>query len=925
MRQPVSPATLGYMDESGGSDYPELSPHGWASTFPAFREASLPYVRSSLAAFLPDASDEQIAAWNESIPPLQREVGEVLDANAKAGAYGTILEYQLPLNHRRPDILLLMGGSVLVVEAKGKDRASQADLDQVAAYARDLSAYHELCETRPVHPVLMLTRGSGRIGQQSGVQIIGPDALDGLATELNGSPELTAIDATAFLGYERYRPLPSLVRAARELFETGDLRRIRRAAAATAPAIEVLAQVAHEAAQTRRRFLILVTGSPGTGKTLVGLQYVHAKFLDDLAVLRADGRSASPAVFLSGNGPLVEVLQYELRSAGGGGKAFVRDVKSYVERYLDHGALVPGEHVVVFDEAQRAWDADKVAREHRGSTRGSEPEHLIRFAERIPEWSVVVGLIGTGQEIHDGEEAGLAQWRIALEASAAPDTWTVIAPPEAAAVFLGWPRVRVEPALHLATELRYHAASVVHDFVDDLLTNAANDKLKSEAHLLEGSRYHLRITRDLETAKRYLRDRYADNPDARFGVIASSRDRDLPRFGVANDWNATKTVRKGPWFCDGDEEAFGRSCRSLRDCVTEFGCQGLELDGTLVAWGTDFVLTDGTWSDRHARRYQRPGDIRDAFSLRRNAYRVLLTRGRDTTVVFVPPIPVLDETFEHLLAAGFRELHSDFAVALGADARGPELDAIDPLPELIDAVRSASPLDRIEYRDRIAACGPEALPALKQLATEPGLGPFAIRTIQKIGERGARLQAVETLCSIERDMLGAPVIADLERALATLTARRAASVRAAGEPASPMLGSLDAGHQYRRRALHEAGLGGNRQKGASYPAQGQHVLLFSGGTGHSQYGYDDHWIGDDRLQFFGEWSGSGDMTMTGGNAKIVERSPELYVFFERSAGLQEFQGVFAYEEHRLVPMTRDGRPATAIVFTLRKVTDRVDL
>jgi hypothetical protein len=131
--------------------------------------------------------------------------------------------------------------------------------------------------------------------------------------------------------------------------------------------------------------LVLVTGSPGTGKTLVGLQFVHSAFLDDLAVDRGNGKPTTPAVFLSGNGPLVEVLQYELRSAGGGGRTFVRDVRAYVERYLRSPALIPGEHVVVFDEAQRAWDADKVAREHQMA--GSEPEHFVKFAERIPGWA----------------------------------------------------------------------------------------------------------------------------------------------------------------------------------------------------------------------------------------------------------------------------------------------------------------------------------------------------------------------------------------------------------------------------------------------------------------------------------------------------------------------------------------------------------
>ena len=152
-----------------------------------------------------------------------------------------------------------------------------------------------------------------------------------------------------------------------------------------------------------------MTGVPGAGKTLVGLQTVHARYLDDLVVPRADGKSRVPAVFLSGNGPLVEVLQYEFRSAGGGGKTFVRGVKDYVKTYSRKPGLVPPEHVLVFDEAQRAFDAEMVAAKHPGA-RGparSEPEHFIEFAGRIPDWCVVIGLIGTGQEIHVGEEGGL--------------------------------------------------------------------------------------------------------------------------------------------------------------------------------------------------------------------------------------------------------------------------------------------------------------------------------------------------------------------------------------------------------------------------------------------------------------------------------------------------------------------------------------
>jgi hypothetical protein len=154
-----------------------------------------------------------------------------------------------------------------------------------------------------------------------------------------------------------------------------------------------------------------------------------------------------------------------------------------------------------------------------------------------------------------------------------------------------------------------------------------------------------------------MKERYAEDPLARYGVLASSRDRDLVGFGINNDFQSTKRIKFGPWYGDDESASGGHSCRHLRDCVTEFGAQGLELDGALLAWGTDFVRKDGRWSIDRARRYVRGGaPVRDAAQLRANAYRVLLTRARDGTVVFVPPLPELDETYQYLRSCGFGEL-----------------------------------------------------------------------------------------------------------------------------------------------------------------------------------------------------------------------------------------------------------------------------
>jgi hypothetical protein len=560
------------------------------------------------------------------------------------------------MEHRRPDVILLMGGGVLVLELKGKASIDLADVDQASAYARDLRAYHRECESRPVHPALVLMNRSGRAGETAGVAVIGPDVIDDLASELDSQTPANPITRRAFLDPDAYRPLPTIVEAARELLERGELRRIRRAYAATEPTLTYLTQVAHEAARSRSRHLVLLSGWPGTGKTLVGLQLAHARFLDDLSVDRGHGRPTAPAVYLSGNGPLVQVLQYELRSAGGGGAAFVRPVKAYVDRYSKRRDLVPPEHVLIFDEAQRAFDPAMVAGTHGANDGLSEPDHFIEFAERVPEWCVVVALVGAGQEIHLGEEAGIGQWQDAVTRSVLRDQWVVHVPPHLAHSFEKTPNREQSPALHLTAELRYHLASEVHTFVEGLLGESDGPDLAELAISLEREGYHLRLTRDLDAAKQYLHDRYRDEPDARYGLLASSRDTMLERFGVPNGWHSTQRLKYGPWFGEGDDDPQGRSCRTLRECVTEFGCQGLELDAVLLAWGTDLIREHGTWTNRLAKRYAKPSMIHDALRLRRNAYRVLLTRARDATVVFVPPVPLLDDTFDYLRASGFREI-----------------------------------------------------------------------------------------------------------------------------------------------------------------------------------------------------------------------------------------------------------------------------
>jgi hypothetical protein len=642
-----------------------LSPAGWSSDLPAFERTPSLAIREALQRFVRDASQEQIRAWDDTIPRLQTEARELLATEAAAAGWDAILEYKLFYEERRADAVVLGNGAVAVIELKGKQSPSPADLDQAAAYARDLRAYHALCHERPVTAILVPTRAGFVAREENGVWVVGPEGLDELLRRISRGATGPGLTRTEFLDEAHYSPLPTLVEAARDLFHSGTVREIWRARAHTDPAVDAIARIAHDAAHTRTRHLVLITGVPGAGKTLVGMRAVHAHYLDDLAVRRKGRKPTAAGLYLTGNGPLAEVLQYELRKSGGGGKTFVRHIKSYLDSYGGRPDRIPPEHLLVFDEAQRAFDADRVADVHNDwpvERVAAEPELFLRLCERMPEWSVIVGLIGGGQEIHIGEERGLIQWRDALERAPAGEQWIVHGPADLEPL-LGGRRMEFcwNPALHLDTEIRFHLAHDLHSFIARTLEGevAAASRLgealwRPHGRAEDGLR--LWITRDFESARLYFRERFGAEPGRRFGLLASSKDKLLPKYGVDNSFQTTRRLRRGPWFTNGDEDL--NSCRHLRTVATEFDSQGLELDMALLCWGGDLVRETGAWTNRHASKYAPRGRTRpvDPLQMRMNAYRVLLTRGREGTIVFVPPDRLLDETWDHLLACGFREL-----------------------------------------------------------------------------------------------------------------------------------------------------------------------------------------------------------------------------------------------------------------------------
>lgn len=265
----------------------------------------------------------------------------------------------------------------------------------------------------------------------------------------------------------------------------------------------------------------------------------------------------------------------------------------------------------------------------------------------------MVALIGDGQAIHIGEEGGTALWADAIRQLKGREHWTVHGSPDLSTVFAdAQVSVRSNSVLSLDTEIRFHLTPKVHQFVGGLLDSAPTKHLSQLADDLHASAHRFLVTRELETAKDYLHERYADAKEARFGILASSKDKWLPEFGVDNSFQTTKRLRVGPWYNAATTDS--GSCCQLDTVATEFSSQGLELDCALVAWGSDLLWVDGTWSIAHSRGTR--GALRDPLALRKNVYRVLLTRGRDGSVIFVPPDSRFDGTYAHLLNVGMRVL-----------------------------------------------------------------------------------------------------------------------------------------------------------------------------------------------------------------------------------------------------------------------------
>lgn len=621
---------------------------------------------------------EQRSAWVLQIENLKNELTPF--------PYGEIhLEFIIPRMGKRVDVVIVIGGVIFVVEYKvgAKEYATHAQ-DQALDYALDLKNFHEGSHDRWIVPILVCTKASPTAPpiEFFADRVAKPLCSNGenLGNLIAGT--LAALQISARSGIPDdwsqtgYKPTPTIVEAAQALYEGHKVEEISRSDAGTknlSQTSRCIFDIIAHSRRERRKSICFVTGVPGAGKTLAGLNISTQKTSDN----------PEHAVFLSGNGPLVQVLREALardevsRASGSGTRvskkqahqkvsAFIQNIHHFRDEALQ-SAAPPVEHVVVFDEAQRAWNrasAEKFMVQKRGaaSFEMSEPEFLISVMDRRTDWATIVCLIGGGQEINTGE-AGLVEWFSALERRFSH--WDVYHSGQLSNPDYSWGedlRAKLNmlnaserPDLHLSVSVRSFRAENLSNFVGAMIDGDA--ARANEIHSsLPG--YKLAVTRDLACARLWVRTQARGTERA--GLVASSGALRLRPEGI----HIKAGIDPAAWFLNGKDDV--RSSYYLEEVATEFDIQGLELDWTGVCWDADFRRTPSGWGhyDFVGTRWQNVNDrFRQTYLA--NAYRVLLTRARQGMVIFVPkgdasdptrPPCFYDPTFEFLRACGIPEI-----------------------------------------------------------------------------------------------------------------------------------------------------------------------------------------------------------------------------------------------------------------------------
>lgn len=621
----------------------------------------------------------QTDAWREQIDILKREFAQY---RSRGSVY---FEYSIPRLGKRIDVLALIDGVIFVIEFKVGEVAYKGyALDQVCDYALDLKNFHETSHAAPIAPIVVPTLAHGDAGiaidytaHDDNVMLpirATPSTLGDIVARVlvfAGSPAIERAKWEA----GRYQPTPTIIEAAMALYGGHQVEEISKKDAG-AENLSVTSRTVEQIIKTSKvngwKSICFVTGVPGAGKTLVGL---------NIATKHFDRDSELYSVFLSGNGPLVAVLRealakdkvrrqaelglrFKIGSARSEVKAFVQNVHHFRTECLSDAGRPPIEHVAIFDEAQRAWNQRQTARfmTERGHANFemSEPEFLISCLDRHRDWAVIVCLVGGGQEINTGE-AGISEWLNSLARSfpqwrafiSSRLTDSEYGAGELVEQARRLPNTTIQDDLHLGVSMRSFRAEHVSLLVKQVLD------LDQEAakRTLEGlrERYPILLTRDLAKAKQWLRGRARGSE--RYGLVASSHAYRLKPHAI----DVRLQVDPVQWFLHNKEDV--RSSYYLEDAATEYRVQGLELDWACVTWDADFRRVRDGWEHWKfvGHKWQRVR-MPERQTYLKNAYRVLLTRARQGMVIVVPPGDAddhtrkreyYDRTYDYLAGIGF--------------------------------------------------------------------------------------------------------------------------------------------------------------------------------------------------------------------------------------------------------------------------------
>jgi hypothetical protein len=653
----------------------------YSDTISAFLNSEPDKILGRISTNNPFASDPaQRDAWLEEISILHKTL---------RGYQGTIyFEFSIPRMGRRIDVVLLIGGVIYVLEFKvgEKEFTSQA-MEQVWDYALDLKNFHESSHEKHIAPILIATGAKDYISSISMTahndHVLIPIRCNGallgeVIKNILAFSEGKDIDSSEWEN-GRYCPTPTIIEAAMALYNGHAVDEISRSDASainlskTSEAIDTIIRISKEKSQ---KSICFVTGVPGAGKTLVGL---------NVATTHIDQSNDLYSVFLSGNGPLVAILREALtrdkvlRNKEIGKKIkkgevmsevkmFIQNVHHFRDDCLIDQSRPPIEHVALFDEAQRAWNKEQTSKFMRQKKKKSgfdhsEPEFLISCLDRHTDWGVIICLVGGGQEINTGE-AGIGEWINSLHRHF--PNWHVYISPrlidsEYAAgdtlrILESRPHVDYMEELHLGVSMRSFRAEHVSLLVKQLLDFDIEGSRQTLGKVRD--KYPIVITRNLSAAKKWLK-RQARGSE-RYGIVVSSQAERLKPHAI----DVKTPVNPIHWFLCGKEDV--RSSYYLEDVATEFDIQGLELDWACVTWDGDFRYSKNGWEHWSfcGNRWNRiKKDERKLYQ--KNAYRVLLTRARQGMVIVVPPgdsddptrnPKYYDSTYEYLKDIGLSEI-----------------------------------------------------------------------------------------------------------------------------------------------------------------------------------------------------------------------------------------------------------------------------